>query len=86
MKLVDFLKKHSRAGEIIVFQEKGWQIGITRVDNDDLYLHSIHPRLLELYEVVNFSYEQRDWATKDVFVIDILPSYEVSEHVRKRMV
>lgn len=86
MILRDFLKKYTNVGEIVVLRENGWDIGITRIDNDDLYLDSLHPRLLNLYEVINFAYEQRDWATKCVLFLDILPASEVSEYVRKRMV
>ena len=86
MTLRDFLKKHARIGEIIVFRENGWQIGLTRIDNDDLYLISLSSRLLDEYEIVNFAYGIRDWATETVFVIDILPTTEVTKHVRKRMV
>ena len=86
MTLRDFLNKHVNVGEVIALREKGWQIGIAQKDNDDLYLQSLHPRLLDLYEVVNFAYEERNWAAKHVLVVEILPTYEVMDHVRKSMV
>lgn len=86
MTLRDFLKKHAHVGEIVVIRENGWQIGLTRIDNDDLYLLSLNAGLLDEYEVANFTYEERDWATVTVLVIDLLPTMEVTEHVRKRMV
>ena len=86
MTLRDFLNKHVNAGEVMVLREKGWQIAMTQKDNDDLYLQSLHPRLLDLYEVVNFAYEERNWATEHVLVIEILPTYEVMDRVRKSMV
>lgn len=86
MTLRSFIYRYARIGEIIIFKENGWQIGMTRIDNDDLYLLSLNPRLLDEYEVANFSYESREWATETLLVIDVLPTMEVTEHVRKRMV
>ena len=86
MTLRSIIYQHARVGDLIVFRENGWQIGLTRIDNNDLYLLSLNSRLLDEYEVVNFTYEQRDWATVTVLVIDLLPTMEVTEHVRKRMV
>lgn len=86
MTLRSFIYRYAHVGEIIIFKENGWQIGLTRIDNDDLYLQSLNPRLLDEYEVVNFAYDSRDWANVTVLVIDILPTMEVTKHVRKRMV
>ena len=72
MKLRDFLKNETRIGDIVVIREHGWQIGLTRIDNEDLYIYSLNPTLLELYDVICFEYETRDWATRDVLVVDIL--------------
>ena len=71
MKFRDFLKNEASIGDIVVIREHGWQIGMTRIDNEDLYFHSLNPVLLELYNVVGFAYEERDWATKKVLVVDI---------------
>ena len=71
MKFRDFLKSEARIGDIVLIREHGWQIGMTRIDNEDLYFHSLNPVLLELYKVVGFAYEERDWATKKVLVVDI---------------
>ena len=86
MILREFLNKHASVGEIVIIRENGWQIGMTRIDNDCLYLEGLSTRLLELYEVINFTYEQREWANVYVLVINILPTTEVTDHVRKRMV
>lgn len=86
MTLRSFIYQYAHAGEIVIFRENGWQIGMTRIDNDDLYLLSLNSRLLDDYEVVNFSYEEREWATVTVLVIDLLPTKEVTKHVRERMV
>ena len=86
MTLRDFLEKYATIGEIMVIREKGWQIAVTMADNDGLYIHSIHPRLLDLYDVVNFAYEQRNWATTNVLVVEILPTSEVIKNARERMV
>lgn len=86
MTLRSFIYKHAHVGELVIFKENGWQIGMTRIDNDDLYLISLSPKLLDEYEVVDFSYDQREWATVDVLVIDIMRTKEMIEHVHTRMV
>ena len=75
MILRDFLTKYGKIGEIVIIREGGWQIGMTRIDNEDLYLHSLNPLILDDYEVVHFATEQRDWAIVSILVLDILPSY-----------
>lgn len=86
MTLRSFIYRYVHVGEIVIFKENGWQIGMTRIDNDDLYLYGLNPRLLDECEVVNFAYETRDWANVTVLVIDILPTTEATKHVNKRMV
>lgn len=76
MKLGEFLKQECSVGDIIVIQEYGWQIGMTRVDGEGLYAYSMNPLLLELYDVVRFGWDSREWATDDVLVIDILMDCE----------
>lgn len=76
MKLKDFLKEEAKIGDIIVIIEHGYQIGLTRIDNENLYFHSLNPVLLELYNVVDFGYEDRDWANVKVLIVDILMSRE----------
>jgi hypothetical protein len=71
MKFRDFLLREAKIGDIVLIREYGWQIGMTRIDNENLYFHSLNPVLLELYNVVHFAYEERDWATKKVLVVDI---------------
>lgn len=71
MKFRDFLLHEAKIGDIVLIREHGWQVGMTRIDNENLYFHSLNPVLLELYNVVHFAYEERDWATKKVLVVDI---------------
>lgn len=71
MTLRDFLLHKTSVGDIIVIREHGWQIGMTRIDNEDLYIFSLNPVLLDLYEVICFTRERREWAIEDVTVIDI---------------
>ena len=71
MKFRDFLLHEAKIGDIVLIREHGWQIGMTRIDNENLYFHSLNPVLLELYNVVHFAYEERDWATKKVLIVDI---------------
>ena len=73
MRLIDYLKENVEIGTIVVFRESDWQIGMTRVDNEGLYLHSLSSPMLHLYKVVNWSYERRSWATKEVLVLDVKP-------------
>ena len=73
MRLIDYLKEKVCAGTIVVFRESDWQIGMTRVDNEGLYLHSLSSPLLHLYKVVGWGYEKRNWATRDVLVLDVKP-------------
>lgn len=86
MTLRSFIYRNAHTGDILIFRENGWQIGMTRIDSDDLYLNSLNPRLLDKYEVVDFSYEEREWANVTVLVVDVLPTLEVNDHVRKSMV
>lgn len=72
MNLRDFLKNVTRVGDIVSIREHGWQIGMTRIDNDDLYLRSLNPVILDHYNVVYFASENMDWAIDDVIVVEIL--------------
>ena len=73
MNVKDYLKENVSVGTIVIFRDCGCQIGMTRVDNDGLYLHSLSNVLLHLYKVVNWGYEKRDWSTGDVLVLDVKP-------------
>lgn len=72
MKLGDFLKSEGQVGEIVVIREHGWQIGLIRIDNKSMYIYGVNPLLLEQYDVVQFGWDSREWATDDVLVVDIL--------------
>lgn len=71
MSLREFLLNEVKIGEIAIFREAGYQIGMTRVDNEYLFIGSLSGILLELYDVVCYSYEKREWSTRDVLVVDI---------------
>ena len=71
MTVGEFLQKKARIGDVVMFREGGWQVGLTRIDNDGFYIFSLNPVLLNLYDVICYTYERRDWATKDVLVLDI---------------
>ena len=71
MTVGEFLQQKARIGDIVMFREGGWQIGLTRIDNESLYTFSLNPVLLNLYNVIHYAYEQRNWVTKDVLVLDI---------------
>ena len=71
MTLKEFLSNEVKIGEIVIFREAGHQVGMTRVDNEYLFIGSLSGILLELYDVVCYSYEKREWATRDVLVVDI---------------
>ena len=73
MRLIDYLVDRVGVGTIVIFRDGGSQIGMTRVDNDGLYLHSLSNVLLHLCKVINWTYEQRDWSTVDVLVLDVRP-------------
>lgn len=70
MDLNEFLLRHTNVGDIVVIRDAGWQIGCTRVDNEDLFIHSLNPTMLRR-NVLNSCYDKRDWANKDVLVVDI---------------
>lgn len=71
MSLREFLLNEVKVGEIVIFREAGHQVGMTRVDNEHLFIGSLSGILLELYDVVCYSHEKREWATMDVLVVDI---------------
>lgn len=71
MILRDFLQNETKVGDIVVIREHGWQIGMTRIDNENLYMYSLNRAILDLYEVICYTYERRDWAVNDVLVVDI---------------
>lgn len=71
MTIRDFLQRKAQAGEVVIFRESGMQVWITQIDNEGLYIHHLQPDLLDLYEVICYTYERRPWANGDVLVLDI---------------
>lgn len=70
MDLREFLLRHTKVGDIVVIRDAGWQTGCTMIDNEDLLIYSLNPAMLRR-EVRNNYYDKRDWANKDVLVVDI---------------
>ena len=70
MRLLDLLLWHIKVGDVVLIREYGWQIGCTRIDNDGLFIKSLHPDLLGR-EVKHYEYAERDWLVKDPLVVDI---------------
>ena len=70
MKLREFLLEQTEVGDIVIFQKGGWQIGMTRIDSEDLFIRSIDLALLRR-EVRHYEYSECDWATQKVLVVDI---------------
>ena len=74
MKLREFLNQFKTIGgigEIVVIREHGWQIGLTRIDNEGFFMHNLNPVILDLYDVVKYGYETRDWSKVPVMAVDI---------------
>ena len=74
MTLKEFLSNEVKIGEIVVIREAGYQVGMTRVDNEKLFIRSLSEPMLEFYDVVCYVHEKRDWANRDVLVVDIKPN------------
>ena len=70
MNLREFLLSQTNVGDIVLIRDAGWQIGCTFIDNEDLFIYSLNPDMLRR-KVRNSYYDKRDWANKDVLVIDI---------------
>ena len=70
MNLREFLLSQTNVGDIVLIRDAGWQIGCTIIDNEDLFIYSLNPDMLRR-KVRNSYYDKRDWANKDVLVIDI---------------
>lgn len=70
MDLREFLLSQTNVGDIVLIRDAGWQTGCTIIDNEDLFIYSLNPAMLRR-KVRNSYYDKRDWANKDVLVIDI---------------
>ena len=68
--LKDFLLNKVKIGDIVIFRDGGWYIGCTRVDNEDIFIHSLSPSLLRR-EVKYIDYEECGWLTKKALVVYI---------------
>lgn len=70
MKLSELLIHYTNVGDLVIFEDGGWQIGCTIVDSEYLFMGSINPALFTRY-VKGYRYEPRDWTIKPVLVVDI---------------
>ena len=70
MDLREFLLHKTNVGDIVVIQDAGWQTGLAMIDNEDLFIDSLDPSMLRR-KVRNSYYDKRDWANKDILVVDI---------------
>lgn len=68
--LNDFLLNKAKIGDVVIFRDSGWYIGCTRVDNEDIFIHSLSPTLLRR-EVKYSDYEECGWLTKKALVVYI---------------
>ena len=70
MKLRDFLLYETKVGDVVLIRQGGWQIGCTRIDNEDLFINSLHHSLLDR-DVKHSEYADRDWLVNKALVVDI---------------
>lgn len=70
MTVKEFLLERAKIGDIVIFRHLGWQIGMTRIDNDGLFIQSLSSWLL-CQEVKRHEYTDRDWTSEKVLVVDI---------------
>ena len=71
MTVGEYLKKEAKIGEIVIFRDGGWQVGMTRIDSEGFYMFSLNPTMLELFDVICYAHERRNWIIGDVLVLDI---------------
>ena len=46
MTIRDFLLKHTKVGEVVVFRASGWYTGLTMIDHEDLFIHHFTSKFL----------------------------------------
>lgn len=70
MNLREVLLLKTKVGDLILIRNRGWQIGCTIIDHEDLFIRSLDKYMLRT-EVKDFRYEKQDWTTKNVMIVDI---------------
>lgn len=70
MTVKELLLERAKIGDIVIFREGGWQIGMTRIDNDGFFIQSLSTWLL-CKDVRHYEYADRDWTSEKVLVVDI---------------
>lgn len=70
MRLKEVLWLKVKPGELVLIREDGVQIGCTMADDENLFIKSLNPELLER-EVDSYYEIQKGWTTKDVVVVNV---------------
>lgn len=70
VKVQEYLLKHTEVGEVIVFNNAGYDIGMTVIDNEDLFITSIS-LTIQRKPISNVSHEKRKWAVNPVTVLHV---------------
>lgn len=68
--LKDILLHRTDVGDLVLIKDGGWQICCTMIDHEDLFIYSLDNKLLEK-EVEEYYYEEQDWTTKNVLIVDL---------------
>lgn len=55
-----FLLKNTSVGDVVIFREDGWQIGMTYIDSEDLFQRSLSTVLLNR-DLKGFHWESIEW-------------------------
>lgn len=70
MKLREFLLRQTKAGDVVIITDYGYQIGCTYIDYEDLFLGSLNPRMLE-NDVKSNRYGDIGWCNRPVLFVEI---------------
>ena len=69
--LQDFLLHYTYVNSIVVIKDEvGWQLGITYIDHEDRFIHSLNDNLLKRI-VRNVKMEEMPWANEPVISISV---------------
>lgn len=66
----EFLLKHTSVGDVVIFREDSWQIGMTYIDNEDLFQRSLSTVFLNR-ALKGYHWENIEWlGYKKCLVLD----------------
>ena len=66
----EFLLKHTDVGDVVIFREDGWQIGMTYIDSEDRFQRSLSTVFLNR-NLKEFHWENIEWLCyKKCLIID----------------